>query len=100
VTITGRLDLREEGPRISAEEVKPLKKPDPVEKPLILKLDRAKATEADLHRIRDVLGRNPGMRRVELRIGLGAEAVRLVLPAELRITLSDVAREELAPWIR
>ena len=96
VTITGRLDLREEGPRISAEEIKPLKKPEPTEKPLILKLDRTKATEADLLRIRDVLGRNPGTRSVELRF---AEA-RLVLPAEYRITLTDAAREELAPWIR
>ena len=54
VTLTGRLDLRDEGPRITAEEIKPLKKPEPAEKPLVLTVDRAKATDADLLRIRDV----------------------------------------------
>ncbi len=96
VSLKGRLDLREEGPRVAADEVTPLKKPEPAEKPLVLKLDRTKSTEADLMRIRDVLGRNPGTRRVELRFPDG----RLVLPSEFRIALSDSAKEELAPWIR
>ncbi len=96
VSLKGRLDLREEGPRIAADEVTPLKKPEPAEKPLVLKLDRAKSTEADLLRIREVLGRNPGTRRVELRFPDG----RLILPPEFRVALSDAAREELAQWLR
>jgi DNA polymerase-3 subunit alpha len=95
VTLKGRLDLRDEGPRIAADEVTPLKKPAPPEKPLVLKLDRTKSTEADLLRIRDVLGRNPGTRRVELRFPDG----RLLLPAEFRIALNDSVREELAQWL-
>ena len=96
VTLKGRLDQRDEGPRIAADEVTPLKKPAPAEKPLVLKLDRAKSTEADLLRIRDVLGRNPGTRRVELCFPDG----RLILPSEFRIALSESAKEELAQWIR
>ena len=96
VTLKGRLDQRDEGPRIAADEVTPLKKPAPAEKPLVLKLDRAKSTEADLLRIRDVLGRNPGTRRVELCFPDG----RLILPPEFRIALSESAKEELAQWIR
>ena len=96
VTITGRLDLREEGPRVAADEIKPLKKPAPAEKPLVLRLDRTSATEADLHFIREVIGRNPGRRPVELHF----DGARLVLPSEYAITLSDAALGELGKWIR
>ena len=96
VSLKGRLDLREEGPRIAADEVNPLKKPEPAEKPLVLRLDRTKSTESDLLRIRDVLGRNPGTRRVELRFPDG----RLILPSEFRIALNETAKEELAQWLR
>ena len=100
VSLTGRLDLRDEGPRIAADEVKPLKKPGADEKPLVLKLDAASATEGDLLKIRDTLVRNPGTRRVELHITRGTSPVRLTLPQEFRITLSETAREELAQWLR
>ncbi len=100
VSITGRLDLREDGPRISAEDVKPLKKPGADEKPLVLKLDTASATEGDLLKIRETLVRHPGTRRVELLVTRGGALARVVFPAEFRITLSEAAREELAQWLR
>jgi DNA polymerase-3 subunit alpha len=100
VALTGRLDLREEGPRITADEVKPLKKPGADEKPLVLTLDAACATEGDLFQIRDALVRNPGARRVELLITGGTSPARLILPVEFRITLSESARKELAQWMR
>jgi DNA polymerase-3 subunit alpha len=100
VSLTGRLDLRDEGPRIAADEVKPLKKPGADEKPLVLNLDSASATEGDLLKIRDTLVRNPGSRRVELLITRGESPVRLALPQEFRITLSEAAREELSQWMR
>jgi DNA polymerase-3 subunit alpha len=100
VAITGRLDLRDEGPSITADEVKPVSKPGADEKPLVLKLDTATATEGDLLKIRETLVRNPGTRRVELLVTRGASPVRLTLPQEFRITLSESAREELAQWMR
>ena len=100
VALTGRLDLREEGPRITADEVKPLKKPGADEKPLVLTLNASNATESDLFQIREALVRNPGARRVELVITGGASPARLILPVEFRVTLSDTARKELAQWMR
>src|SRR6202012_2488995 len=48
VSITGRLDLREEAPRVVANEVKPLKKPAPTEKPVVLSFQCDQTTEGDL----------------------------------------------------
>ena len=45
VAITGRLDKREEAPRVVANEVKPVKKPTPPEKLVKLSFDRRTATE-------------------------------------------------------
>ena len=66
VEITGRLDLREEGARLTANDVKPIKKPEPKERPLVLMLDRKKITEQELLEIREVIWRHPGPRKVEL----------------------------------
>ncbi len=100
ISLKGRLDLREEGPRIAADDVTPLKKPESSEKPLVLKLDLATATEGDLLKIRDTLVRNPGKRRVEFLVVRGAPVARLKCGDEFRVALSDSAREELAPWLR
>ena len=100
VTLKGRLDQRDEGPRIAADEVGPLKKPSADEKPLVLKLDTSSATEGDLFKIRETLLRNPGPRRVELLMKHGESQVRLACGAEYRISLSESAKEELAQWMR
>ena len=100
VSITGRLDLRDEGPRIAADDVKPLKKPGADEKALVLKLDAENATEADLFAIRDTLARNPGVRRVELHFTRVAPSKPVILLADYRVTLNAAAREELAQWLR
>ncbi len=100
VSITGRLDLREEGPRVTADEVKPLKKPAPVEKPLVLTFDRAKTTEADVLAVRDILREIPGRRRVELCfIGEDGRQVRLLPGDEFRIALTPEAEAQLGPWL-
>ncbi len=99
VAITGRLDQRDEGPRITADKVEPLTKSAPKEKPLVLTLDRAKASERDLLAIRDVLARHPGTRRVEFRI-LGDHApLRLVPDEAFAINFNDDAKAALKPWI-
>jgi DNA polymerase-3 subunit alpha len=99
VAITGRLDLREEGPRISANEVKPLKKPAPRERPLILKFDRRNTTEADLEFVRDTLTRQPGQRRVELVfVGEDGRRIRLLPNADFGVTWNDELKARLAPW--
>jgi DNA polymerase-3 subunit alpha len=100
VTISGRLDLREEGPRISANEVKALKKPEPREKALLLKLDQAVATEGDLDEIRRIITEHPGKRRVELRIkAKDGRQIRLVLGAEFSVASSPETQHALGRWL-
>jgi DNA polymerase III subunit alpha len=68
IALTGRLDLREEGPRVTADKVEPLTKAVPKEKPVILTLDRESTSLKDVERLRDVIRKYPGRRRVELRL--------------------------------
>ncbi len=101
VTISGRLDQRDEGVRLSANEVKPLKKPEAKEKPVVLTLDRAKATENDLIAIRDIIFQRPGRRRVELRINGGnGKLVRLIPGDEFRVDWNSEVEQKLAPWLK
>ncbi|MEI8234453.1 MAG: DNA polymerase III subunit alpha [Verrucomicrobiota bacterium] len=98
VSITGRLDLREEGPRLTANEVKPVAKPEAPQKPLVLTLDRATATPEDLDRIRDILWQHPGSRRVKLRVTGGEREPVWILPSQ-EFRVNAQAEAALAPWI-
>jgi DNA polymerase III alpha subunit len=68
VNIQVRVEMRdEEALRVTASEVRPLKRPGEVSKPVYLKLDWERTTEAELLRIREVLSASPGMRPVVLQ---------------------------------
>jgi len=96
--MTGKLDLREEGPRLTANEIKPVQKPASVEKPLVLTLDRAATKPTDLDHIRDIIWQNPGNRRVILRItGGDAQPLRLIPSDEFRV--NSEAEAKLAKWV-
>lgn len=101
VSVTGRLDVRDDSVRLNANEVKPLKKPAPREKPVVLTFDAAHTTEADLLAVREALSSSPGPRRVEI-VFLGAEGrqLRLVPNEEFRISWTEDVRLRLAPWLR
>ena len=98
VSITGRLDLREEGPRLTANELKPIKKPESVEKPLVLTLDRRTTKPVELDEIRDIIRQNHGNRRVVLRVLDGANKVLWIVPAE-EFRVNAEAEAKLARWI-
>ena len=101
VTVTGRLDLRDEGVRIAANEIKPLKKPAPREKPVVLTFDRARTTEGDLLVVREALHSSPGTRTVEfVFIGEDGTPLRLVPHPDFRISWTEAIRQRLAPWLR
>jgi DNA polymerase-3 subunit alpha len=100
VTVTGRLDQREEGPRISANEIKPMKKPEPREAPVVLKIDRSRATEADLKAIQQIVMDAPGKRKFELRIQQpGSAALRVIPSDDFRIEWNPEIQAKLAPWL-
>jgi len=68
VNIEARVEVREEeGVRVSAIQVKPLKRPPEASKPVALKLNWEKTSVAELFEIRDALLSSPGMRAVTLQ---------------------------------
>lgn len=100
VSITGRLDMRDEGPRLSTNEVKPLKRPELQEKPVLLTIDRVKNSEHDLLTIRDIVGQHPGKRRIELQMETGGGRQLRIIPSDdFRMEWSDATRQKLAPWL-
>jgi DNA polymerase-3 subunit alpha len=100
VTISGRLDQREEAPRLSANEVKPIKKPAPVEKPVVLSFDREQTTEADLQTVRAVIERFPGSRRLEFQfVDPSGLRLRMLAGREFCVGWNDEVAKELSPWL-
>jgi DNA polymerase-3 subunit alpha len=100
VSITGRLSLREEGARITADEIKPLKKPPQREGPLVLTFEHAKTTEEDLVAVRDTLAAHPGSRQVEMIfVGEDGRRLKLIGSEHLRVAVNDDVRTRLAPWM-
>jgi DNA polymerase III subunit alpha len=101
VTITGRLDMREEAPRVVANEVKPIKKPAPTDKPVVLCFEQGKTTEADLLTVRDVVGRFPGPRRLEFQFqSPDGQRLRMQAGSEFRVAWNAEIAKELAPWVK
>jgi DNA polymerase-3 subunit alpha len=106
VSIAGRLDKREEPPRLVANEVKPLKKIEPREKPVVLNFHCGRATEADLLTVREILWESPGKRRVELCFTgdgprwEGGRKVRLLPGEEFCVAWNAELENKLAPWLK
>jgi DNA polymerase-3 subunit alpha len=110
-------DSRTEAIRLTAQEIKPLPPPDENEdgngaptktakrraakvKPLSLRLDAVRHTEADIDAICSVIRSHPGEVPVELlvRIPSGEEA-HLAAGEEFRVELNDRVRRALGLWL-
>ncbi len=104
VSVVGKVDRREESARMVANEIKPLKKPQQKEKPVVLDFWSGGATESDLLEVREALWTNPGSRPVELRFrlreGRAERAVRLLPEREIGVAWSAALEEKLKRWIR
>jgi DNA polymerase-3 subunit alpha len=100
VSITGQLDQREESPRLKANELKPVKKPAPAEKPVVLSFKVGKATEADLSAVLAVVQRFPGSRRLEFRfVDPEGHRLRMLAGTEFKVAWNDAVAQELSPWL-
>jgi DNA polymerase III alpha subunit len=102
VAITARLDKREEGVRLVASEVKPLRPQLPKASdalPMVLTLRRDFATEADLAELKAALEEFPGSRPVELHFvnGHGAK-IRMRIAAQFFVSPSPRLQERVARW--
>lgn len=101
VALTGRLSVREEGVRIGAEEVKPLKKPPQREGPLVLTFERSRVREEDLDEVKRTIESSPGSRRVEfIFVAEGGQRVRLAAGDQFKVKVTAEVRERLAAWMR
>lgn len=104
VSISGRLDRREETPRIVANEVKPLKRPASSvsgDKPVVLSFDRSSTTEADISRVGEIVRAHPGHRPLEFVFtDPNGQRVRLRANREFAINLDAAATAELSAWLR
>lgn len=115
VAVTARLDKREETPRLSVQEIHPLKQAAPrvaeetgshylvsgrAERhgddagsarpvPVLLRLPRAETTERDLMELKETIERHPGARPLLLEfVNGGGESLRLRLGAAFCVELS------------
>jgi DNA polymerase III subunit alpha len=99
VSITGRLSIRDEGLRLATDELKPLKKPAPKEPPVRLTFHRSRTTEADLMTVRDIIGRHPGKRRVEMCFtDDSGQIIRLTPADEFRVEFTQEVAALFKPW--
>src|SRR5579862_7961439 len=96
VAIAGQVEKREEGNRIRASEMTPLKR-GPRAEPLVFSLRRERVTESDLLRLQAVIRRFPGVRDVQLDFATGEGShVRMRLGPEYRIDPLPQLKTELA----
>jgi hypothetical protein len=80
--------------------VKPLRKPEPRDTPVVLKLERGRATEEDLQLIHQIVRGAPGRRKIELRIQQrGSVDLRVIPSDDFRIEWNPEVQQKLAPWL-
>jgi DNA polymerase-3 subunit alpha len=101
VSISGRVDKREETARIVAAEVSAIKSARPLEEtPVVLSFRCGETTESDLLSVRDVLTQSPGSRALRIEFVNGAgQRLQVAAGAQFRVNLSPETRERLAPWL-
>ncbi|RFC43354.1 MAG: DNA polymerase-3 subunit alpha [Verrucomicrobia bacterium] len=101
VAIEAKVEVREdEGVRVMANEVKPLRRPVEVARPVHLKLAWETTSEAELLEIREALGSSPGMRPVVLQFEHGDGRKIRVHPAEqYRVDWVPALEARLERWV-
>ena len=102
VAVTGRLDKRDDTPRVVATEIKPLKSSAPAQSPetipVVLSFHREETTEAVLHQVKTVVDEFPGNQRLDLEfIALDGGQVRM--RASQGVRFSSEFREKLDAWL-
>ena len=102
VAVTGRLDKREDTPRIVANEIKPIKAGAPAQSsetaPVVLSFQSEQTTESVLQEVKSRVDLYPGSQRLELEF-IQADGRRVRLRAAQGIRFSSECRERLEPWL-
>jgi DNA polymerase-3 subunit alpha len=85
VVVKGRLDRREEVPKLVAMEVKPVELPADGDGPFVVSMLEARCIPPVVDRLREVLRTHPGPMEVHLRLLSGARSKVLKLDDKLRV---------------
>ncbi len=100
VALTGRLDLRDEGVRLSANEITRIEIKRTAPKPLRLKLRCDRVTERDLQSIRSAVLEFPGVAPLELWfVRPDGQRARLAAGRQFSVDFQPALRERLAEWL-
>ncbi|MGB8354403.1 MAG: DNA polymerase III subunit alpha [Chthoniobacteraceae bacterium] len=101
VSISARLDKRDDGLRLVATEVKPIKAPAASEPPLILYFEHDQTSENDLVELKKTIQQYPGTRPLHFEFARAdGQRLRMRLGAQYRINLLPELKEKLAERIR
>ncbi len=101
VAMQVRVEVREDGGlRVTATEVKPLKRPAEAVRPVYLKMPWPGTSDADLMSIRETLVSSPGMRGVVLQFEhKDGRRVRVHPAEQYRVAWAPHIEERLERWI-
>jgi DNA polymerase-3 subunit alpha len=100
VNITARLDLRDESPKLVANDIKPLKPSKTAPRSLVLKFPLETTTEADLLAVAETLRAHPGQQPLEMEFfRLNGRKLRLTPAGEYRVNPTQELRERLKAWL-
>jgi DNA polymerase-3 subunit alpha len=101
VAMQVRVEVREDGGlRVTATEVKPLKRPAEAVRPVYLKMPWPGTSDADLMSIRETLASSPGMRAVVLQFeNKDGRRVRVHPAEQYRVAWAPQIEERLERWI-
>jgi len=103
VSITARLDKRDDGLRLVASEVKPVKAPaaSAAEPPLILYFEHDRTSEDDLMELKRTIQQYPGTRPLHFEFARAdGQRLRMRLGTQYRVNLLPELKEKLAERIR
>jgi DNA polymerase-3 subunit alpha len=95
VVIRGRIDKREEQPKVMALD---LSTPDisaPPTGPLVISMETVRCTPPIVDRIKEILRSHPGKREVHLKLDDGRKSLTMKIGDELRVTASPSLSADL-----
>ncbi|HVF06782.1 MAG TPA: DNA polymerase III subunit alpha [Frankiaceae bacterium] len=97
VVVKGRLDKREDTPKLVAMEVSrpDLSTANTVRGPVVVRIDTSRCTEPLVERLRDVLRQHPGLTEVHLELASGGRTTLLKLDDGLRVSVTPSLMADL-----
>ncbi len=95
IVVRGRIDKREEAPRITALDMTIPDVSGAPTGPLVITMDATRVTPPLVDRMKEILRSHPGPREVHLRLDDGKKALVMKIDDELRVTASPSLSADL-----